>query len=86
MQDAYTFSTRARDYRSQKIAEIYYEYEKQLPLQFAVIPIDTPPIAKRHGEGAFPPIEVEMENISPSAHCDLLFFTYSTTFSSTHKA
>ena len=30
MQDAYTFATRARDYRSQKISEIYYEYEKQL--------------------------------------------------------
>ena len=30
MQDAYTFSTRARDYRSQKISEVYYEYEKQL--------------------------------------------------------
>ena len=30
MQDAYTFSTRARDYRTQKISEVYYEYEKQL--------------------------------------------------------
>lgn len=30
MQDAYSFSTRARDYRTQKIAEIYEEYEKQL--------------------------------------------------------
>lgn len=30
MQDAYTFSTRARDYRSQKISEVYEEYEKQL--------------------------------------------------------
>ena len=30
MQDAYTFSTRARDYRTQKISEIYEEYEKQL--------------------------------------------------------
>ena len=30
MQDAYTFATRARDYRSEKISEIYYEYEKQL--------------------------------------------------------
>ena len=30
MQDAYTFSTRARDYRTQKIAEIYEDYEKQL--------------------------------------------------------
>ena len=30
MQDAYTFSTRARDYRSQRISEVYEEYEKQL--------------------------------------------------------
>ena len=30
MQDAYTFSTRARDYRTQKISEVYEEYEKQL--------------------------------------------------------
>ena len=30
MQDAYTFSTRARDYRTKKISEIYEEYEKQL--------------------------------------------------------
>ncbi len=30
MQDSYTFSTRARDYRTQKIAEIYDDYEKQL--------------------------------------------------------
>lgn len=30
MQDAYTFSTRARDYRTQKISEIYEDYEKQL--------------------------------------------------------
>ena len=36
MQDAYTFSTRARDYRSQKIAEIYYEYEKQLMANNAI--------------------------------------------------
>ena len=36
MQDAYTFSTRARDYRSQKISEIYYEYEKQLMANNAI--------------------------------------------------
>lgn len=30
MQDAYTFSTRARDYRTQKISEVYEEYEKKL--------------------------------------------------------
>lgn len=30
MQDAYAFSTKARDYRTQKIAEIYEDYEKQL--------------------------------------------------------
>lgn len=30
MQDAYTFSSRARDYRTQKISEIYEDYEKQL--------------------------------------------------------
>lgn len=30
MQDAYTFSTRARDYRTQKISEVYEDYEKQL--------------------------------------------------------
>ena len=30
MHDAYTFSTKARDYRTQKIAEIYEDYEKQL--------------------------------------------------------
>ncbi len=30
MQDAYAFSTTARDYQSDKIAQVYYEYEKQL--------------------------------------------------------
>ena len=30
MQDSYTFSTKARDYRTQKISEIYDDYEKQL--------------------------------------------------------
>lgn len=30
MQDSYTFSSKARDYRTQKIAEIYEDYEKQL--------------------------------------------------------
>ena len=36
MQDAYTFSTRARDYRTQRISEIYEEYEKQLLLNNAI--------------------------------------------------
>ena len=36
MQDAYTFSTRARDYRSEKIAEIYTEYQKHLQLNNAL--------------------------------------------------
>lgn len=36
MQDAYTFSTRARDYRTQKISEIYEEYEKQLQSNNAI--------------------------------------------------
>lgn len=30
MQDAYTFATRARDFRSEKYAQIYMEYQKQL--------------------------------------------------------
>ena len=30
MQDAYTFATRARDYRTEKYAKIYMEYQKQL--------------------------------------------------------
>jgi len=36
MQDAYAFSTSARDYKTEKIAEIYYEYEKQLSLNNAI--------------------------------------------------
>ncbi len=36
MQDAYTFSTRARDYRTEKIAEIYTEYQKHLQLNNAL--------------------------------------------------
>src|SRR5699024_249110 len=32
MQDAYAFATTARDYKTEKISEIYYEYEKQLAL------------------------------------------------------
>ena len=36
MQDAYTFATTARDYKSEKISEIYYEYEKQLALNNAL--------------------------------------------------
>lgn len=30
MQDAYTFATRARDYRTEKYSQIYLEYQKQL--------------------------------------------------------
>ena len=36
MQDAYAFSTTARDYQSDKIAQVYYEYEKQLSLNNAL--------------------------------------------------
>ncbi len=36
MQDAYEFSTHARDYQSDKIAQVYYEYEKQLALNNAL--------------------------------------------------
>ncbi len=36
MQDAYTFSTHARDYKTEKYAEIYTEYEKQLALNNAI--------------------------------------------------
>ena len=36
MQDAYSFATTARDYKSEKISEIYYEYEKQLALNNAL--------------------------------------------------
>ena len=36
MQDAYAFSTTARDYQSDKIAQVYCEYEKQLSLNNAL--------------------------------------------------
>lgn len=36
MQDAYAYATSARDYYSQKISEVYYEYEKQLVLNNAI--------------------------------------------------
>ncbi|MCD8023919.1 MAG: UvrD-helicase domain-containing protein, partial [Candidatus Gastranaerophilales bacterium] len=36
MQDAYTFSTLARDYKTERIAEVYYEYEKQLAMNNAL--------------------------------------------------
>ncbi len=36
MQDAYTYATLARDYYSQKISEVYYEYEKCLALNNAL--------------------------------------------------
>lgn len=36
MQDAYAFATTARDYKSEKISEIYYEYEKQLAINNAL--------------------------------------------------
>lgn len=36
MQDAYTFATRARDYRSEKISLVYTEYQKQLQLNNAL--------------------------------------------------
>lgn len=36
MQDAYTYATYAKDYYSQKVSEIYYEYEKQLALNNAL--------------------------------------------------
>ena len=36
MQDAYEFSTHAKDYQSDKIAQVYYEYEKQLALNNAI--------------------------------------------------
>ncbi len=36
MHDAYTFSTHARDYKTQKYAEVYTEYEKQLVLNNAI--------------------------------------------------
>ena len=36
MQDAYTYATLARDYYTQKVSEIYYEYERQLALNNAL--------------------------------------------------
>ena len=36
MQDAYAFATTARDHKTEKISEIYYEYEKQLALNNAL--------------------------------------------------
>lgn len=36
MQNAYTFATKARDYRSEKISQIYLEYQKQLQINNAV--------------------------------------------------
>ncbi len=36
MQDAYAFATYAKDYKTEKISEIYYEYEKQLALNNAL--------------------------------------------------
>ena len=36
MQDAYTFATRARDHRTEKISEVYTEYQKQLQLNNAL--------------------------------------------------
>lgn len=36
MQDAYTFATRARDYRSEKISLVYTEYQKQLQINNAL--------------------------------------------------
>ncbi len=36
MQDAYAYATLARDYYTQKISEVYYEYERQLALNNAL--------------------------------------------------
>ena len=36
MQDAYAYATLARDYYTQKVSEIYYEYERQLALNNAL--------------------------------------------------
>lgn len=36
MQDAHAFATTARDYKTEKISEIYYEYEKQLCINNAI--------------------------------------------------
>ena len=36
MQDAHAFASNARDYKSEKISEVYYEYEKQLAINNAI--------------------------------------------------
>ena len=36
MQDAYTFATKARDYRTEKISQVYTEYQKHLQLNNAL--------------------------------------------------
>ncbi len=36
LQDAYTFATAARDYKTEKISEVYLEYEKQLAINNAL--------------------------------------------------
>jgi len=36
LQDAYTFASQARDYKTEKISEVYYEYEKQLAINNAL--------------------------------------------------
>lgn len=36
MQDSYTFATRARDYRTEKMSQVYSEYQKQLQLNNAL--------------------------------------------------
>lgn len=36
MQNAYTFATKARDYRSEKISQVYLEYQKQLQINNAL--------------------------------------------------
>ena len=36
LQDAYSFASSARDYKSEKISEVYYEYEKQLAINNAL--------------------------------------------------
>ncbi len=36
LQDAYSFASSAKDYKSEKISEVYYEYEKQLAINNAL--------------------------------------------------
>ena len=36
LQDAYAFASTARDYKTEKISEVYYEYEKQLAINNAL--------------------------------------------------